>query len=204
MEPRDLLLVLLVGGAAWLYLRNNGAILSPDSVSNIPAEGGTSSPIFNLPGAPVNLSTPQADALAIINDLNAGSFGNWFDPADVMAFVDQESSFRPNVFLADRNGGSRGLMQIDFSAAQQIGFAGAPDDLYDPATNVRYGMAYLVWIWSYLTSHLGQSPTEMQWVTAYNAGVGNVVKGYADARYYSSWVRKRDAWASALAGMASA
>ncbi len=189
MDARNLLLVLLLGGAAWLY---------------VPAEGGTDSPVYNLPGAPVTLSAPQAEALALVNDLNAGTFGGWFDPADVMAFIAQESSFRSAVYLADRSGGSYGLMQVDYASARQVGFAGAPSDLFDPATGVRWGMAYLVWVWGYLSSHLGQQPTEMQWVTAYNAGVGNVVKGYADTRYYASWARYRDQWAAILSGTASA
>src|SRR4051794_5477733 len=93
MDAREVLLVLLLGGAAYWYARNAG-ILSPDPVSNILGEAETAlSPIFNLPGAPVMLSQPQADALAIVNDLNARVFGGWFDPADVMAFIQQESSF---------------------------------------------------------------------------------------------------------------
>src|SRR5260221_13280624 len=131
VDARNLFLVLLLGGAAWLYVRNGGTF-PPDPVPNIPAEGGTDSPVYNLPGAPVTLSAPQAEALALVNDLNAGTFGGWFDPADVMAFIAQESSFRSAVYLADRSGGSYGLMQVDYASARQVGFAGAPSDLFDP------------------------------------------------------------------------
>jgi hypothetical protein len=205
MDARDLLLVLLLGGAAWWYARQSGALQGTDPVSNILAEGETLlSPIFNLPGAPTVVTQDKADTLAIVNALNASEFGGFFDPADVMAFIATESSFRPGAFLADRNGGSYGLMQVDYVAAQQVGYQGTPDGLFDPATGIQFGMAYLVWIWGYLSSHLGQAPTEMQWVTAYNAGVGNVVKGYADTRYYSTWRGYRDQWRGLLSGTASA
>lgn len=56
------------------------------------------------------------------------------------AIVETESNFNPNATGA---AGEIGLMQIKCSTARQMLFVGKCSDLYDPATNIFYGMSYL-------------------------------------------------------------
>lgn len=57
-----------------------------------------------------------------------------------LAVVLQESSFRPNVTGA---AGEIGLMQLKCQTARGIGYKGTCNDLYDPDTNLHYGLRYL-------------------------------------------------------------
>nr|MCH9663120.1 lytic transglycosylase domain-containing protein [Gammaproteobacteria bacterium] len=57
-----------------------------------------------------------------------------------LAVVLQESSFRPNVTGA---AGEIGLMQLKCQTARGLGYKGSCDDLYDPDTNLHYGLRYL-------------------------------------------------------------
>ena len=62
-------------------------------------------------------------------------------PVDTaVAVVLQESSFRPNVTGA---AGEIGLMQLKCDTARGIGYKGSCEELYDPDTNLHYGMRYL-------------------------------------------------------------
>jgi soluble lytic murein transglycosylase-like protein len=56
------------------------------------------------------------------------------------AIVRIESNYRP---LARGMHGEVGLMQIKPSTARLMGYTGSISDLYDPETNIRYGMKYL-------------------------------------------------------------
>ena len=56
------------------------------------------------------------------------------------AIVEIESRFRPNV---RGRAGEIGLMQIKPATARLVGFRGPAKALYDPETNIKYGMRYL-------------------------------------------------------------
>lgn len=56
------------------------------------------------------------------------------------AVVRVESNYKPG--LVGR-GATYGLMQIKYPTARGMGFAGKPKDLFDPATNLEWGMRYL-------------------------------------------------------------
>jgi soluble lytic murein transglycosylase-like protein len=56
------------------------------------------------------------------------------------AIVLIESNYRP---LARGRHGEVGLMQIKPSTARLMGYAGSVSDLFDPETNIKYGMKYL-------------------------------------------------------------
>lgn len=56
------------------------------------------------------------------------------------AVVRVESNFRPN---ARGRAGEIGLMQIKPSTARMMGYSGSAKGLYDPETNIRWGMKYL-------------------------------------------------------------
>lgn len=57
-----------------------------------------------------------------------------------MAVVRIESNFRPT---AKGSAGEIGLMQIKPATAKLMGYKGRASGLYDPETNIRYGMKYL-------------------------------------------------------------
>ena len=59
------------------------------------------------------------------------------------AVVRVESHYNPKA----KGSGVYGLSQIQPSTARSLGFSGAPSDLYDPETNLRYGMKYLAGAW---------------------------------------------------------
>src|SRR5690606_23865914 len=56
------------------------------------------------------------------------------------AVVRVESNFRPN---ARGSAGEVGLMQIKPSTARMLGYSGSIKGLFDPETNIRFGMKYL-------------------------------------------------------------
>lgn len=56
------------------------------------------------------------------------------------AVVRIESNFRPS---ARGRAGEVGLMQIKPATARSMGYSGSVKGLYDPETNIRYGMRYL-------------------------------------------------------------
>jgi soluble lytic murein transglycosylase-like protein len=57
----------------------------------------------------------------------------------VHAVIAVESGWRRDA----RNGSSIGLMQITPSTARALGYRGSTKDLYDPETNIRFGVQYL-------------------------------------------------------------
>ncbi len=136
---------------------------------------------------------PDADLLVMINRINA-ELGNWFDPLDVLAIVEIESSNNPDAYRYERalNDASIGLMQILYGTAQDRGYVQGPAGLFDPQTNIRYGMRQLRWSFDYLQSRLGATPTMEQWIGSYNAGVGNVMKGNIPLSYVQKWASARD------------
>ena len=61
-------------------------------------------------------------------------------PEFAHAIVEIESRFRPNV---RGRAGEIGLMQIKPATARLMGFRGPAKALYDPETNIKFGMRYL-------------------------------------------------------------
>ncbi len=84
-----------------------------------------------------NISRRRPVILAKI-EVHATGAGVPIDTA--LAVVLQESSFRPNVTGA---AGEIGLMQLKCQTARGIGYKGSCEELYDPDTNLHYGLRYL-------------------------------------------------------------
>lgn len=93
-------------------------------------------------------------------------------PVDLArAVVKHESGFNPGV---TGKAGEIGLMQIKLQTARGMGYKGSAKGLYDPATNLRWGMKYL-----------GQARklaggSECGALSRYNGGHGTkrMIKGY--------------------------
>ena len=79
------------------------------------------------------------------------------------AVVGVESNFRPDV---RGSAGEIGLMQIKPTTARMMGYTGSAKGLYDPDTNIRYGMKYLA-----KAHQLGGGDT-CGTILRYNAGHG--------------------------------
>jgi soluble lytic murein transglycosylase-like protein len=85
-------------------------------------------------------------------------------PAELaLAVVQIESSFRPTV---KGSAGEIGLMQIKPATAKMMGYDGAATGLYDPETNIRFGMKYLAG-----ANELGDGKI-CRTILKYNAGHG--------------------------------
>ncbi|KAA0972574.1 lytic transglycosylase domain-containing protein [Aureimonas fodinaquatilis] len=77
---------------------------------------------------------PFADLIAA----EAERAGVSVELAHAVVFV--ESNYRPEV---TGSAGEIGLMQIKLATARDMGFRGSRKALYDPATNLKYGLKYL-------------------------------------------------------------
>jgi soluble lytic murein transglycosylase-like protein len=92
------------------------------------------------------------------------------------AVVRVESNYRPN---ARGQAGEVGLMQIKPATARMMGYSGSAKGLYDPETNIRYGMKYLA-----KAHQLGGGDT-CGTILRYNAGHGAKRMNKISAAYCS-------------------
>lgn len=96
------------------------------------------------------------------------------------AVVRIESNYNPR---ATGRAGEVGLMQIKYQTARGLGFTGTRAQLYDPDTNLRWGMKYLALAWK-----LGGN-THCGAVLRYQAGHG-ATRATAASNAYCSKVRR--------------
>lgn len=90
--------------------------------------------------APV-INTTNAQLVALV-DKHAAVHG--LPTAFARAIVQIESKFNPRATGRQRE---VGLMQIKYETARGIGFTGTREELYDPDTNLKWGMKYLAMAW---------------------------------------------------------
>jgi soluble lytic murein transglycosylase-like protein len=90
------------------------------------------------------------------------------------AVVQVESGNRPNI---RGKAGEIGLMQVKLSTARGLGFKGSAKALYNPDTNIRYGMKYLA------MAHKLGGKTTCGTILRYNAGHGAKRMNPTSARY---------------------
>lgn len=93
------------------------------------------------------------------------------------AVVRHESNFQPNV---RGKAGEIGLMQIKLSTARGLGYSGSAKGLYEPSTNIQYGMKYLA-----QAQKLGGGST-CGTILKYNAGHGAKRMNPTSAKYCRS------------------
>ncbi len=85
-------------------------------------------------------------------------------PVDLAhAVIQTESTYNPKARGA---AGEIGLMQIKPATARMMGYTGSASGLYDPATNLKYGMKYLG------TAHRLSGGSTCGTILKYNAGHG--------------------------------
>lgn len=135
----------------------------------------------------------KADIVALARELHGD-----IDLPLLLAIIEHESSFNPDAFLVDRNGGSWGLMQLDLPTARDRGYKGDGPGLRDPRTNIFYGVKQLDWIAAYLKSRSSFGVGTM--IAAYNEGAGAAARGNPDPRYVQAVLAARTRWQIDLGG----
>ncbi|QRM56972.1 lytic transglycosylase domain-containing protein [Sinorhizobium sp. BG8] len=84
---------------------------------------------------------PKAEAPVGYTDLIHTYARQYGVPVELAhAVVRVESNFNPN---ARGTSGEIGLMQIKPATARMMGYSGSAKGLYDPETNIKFGMKYL-------------------------------------------------------------
>jgi hypothetical protein len=109
----------------------------------------------------------------------------------VHAVVKRESNYNPNA----KGGSALGLMQIKHATARSLGYTGDAAGLLDPATNLRYGVAYLAGAYRTAQGNLSQA------YHYYNRGYYYAAKRQGISTEVASVVAPVAASASALASL---
>lgn len=112
----------------------------------------------------------------------------------VLGHIQQESSFDPEAYRYEAviKDASYGLMQLLYGTAKWLGYSGLEDGLYDPQTNIYYGMKYI----NYL---MGQFPGNPEgYIMAYNVGPAGYRKGRRNEYYYSKVIEYSNKWKGIL------
>ncbi|ATU91024.1 lytic transglycosylase domain-containing protein [Phyllobacterium zundukense] len=90
------------------------------------------------------------------------------------AVISVESNYQPNT---TGSAGEIGLMQIKLSTARGLGYTGTREALYNPDTNIRWGMKYLA------GAHKLGNGTTCGTILRYNAGHGATRMNPISANY---------------------
>ncbi|MCJ2093745.1 transglycosylase SLT domain-containing protein [Methylobacterium sp. J-072] len=109
----------------------------------------------------------------------------------VHAVVKRESNYNPNA----KGGSALGLMQIKHATARSLGYTGDAAGLLDPATNLRYGVAYLAGAYRTAQGNVSQA------YQYYNRGYYYAAKRQGISSEVASVVAPVAASASALASL---
>ena len=134
--------------------------------------------------APVTILSSEARVLSYLSLIESNAKSLNLDPALVSAIIWTESR---GDYAARGPVGEYGLMQVRDTTAQMLGFSGDPDLLFNPATNVRYGTAYLKW----QLERYASTPDPVSFaVSAYNAGTAEANKGkFRNQSYVDSVIK---------------
>jgi soluble lytic murein transglycosylase-like protein len=125
-------------------------------------------------------ASPDTDSRSLQALVDSHAVAHGIPASFARAIVRVESNWNPHLTGA---AGEVGLMQIKHETARGLGFRGSREQLYDPATNIRWGMEYLAGAWKLAGGdHCGT-------VLRYQAGHG--ARSMTDAaRAYCSRLRK--------------
>ncbi|TGU24308.1 transglycosylase SLT domain-containing protein, partial [Mesorhizobium sp. M4B.F.Ca.ET.150.01.1.1] len=89
----------------------------------------------------IAVATPAAAGHGQYSAMSARYAASYGVPVSLAtAVIKIESNFRPNMV---GGAGEIGLMQIKPATARMMGYTGSAKGLFDPDTNIKYGMKYL-------------------------------------------------------------
>jgi soluble lytic murein transglycosylase-like protein len=161
------------------------------ALSALPAAAATA-PMPELPAPPLGFlqdpapsATGVRDALWPLVRAEAQRQGEPPALADAVAIV--ETGYTPS---AVGGSGEIGMMQVMPSTARMLGFTAPMSDLFEPATNIHYGVTYLARAWA------ASGGNACRALMKYRAGVGE--DGYSPlsiqyCRRAAAWLRGQDA-----------
>lgn len=126
--------------------QNQVAVATPAEQKNDANPKSAWAGLVPSPAAAERAPAPSVNAdrmpiLALV-DMHAASHG--LPASFARAIVQIESKFNPRATGRQRE---VGLMQIKYETARGIGFTGTREELYDPDTNLKWGMKYLAMAW---------------------------------------------------------
>ena len=188
--------LLVLGGAVaglWRRGAGTGAPFDPgepmgeaEAVPAIPAPGPSVPAITLRPGA-----MPPGDVLALAEAVGIAGL----TPAELLAYVEVESSFMPAAYRWEARLGeaSYGLMQVLESTARDRGLDGPPTLMFDPETGLRFGLAHVEWTRDELARR-GASSDPLSVALAYNAGVGGFIRSGGTSDYRRKWTGAVNRW----------
>lgn len=132
---------------------------------------------FPMPSVPAQL--PDADSASAQQSRYSALIAKYAKQNGVAvelatAVIKIESNFNPKT---RGSAGEIGLMQIKPATARLMGYAGRAKGLYDPETNIKFGMKYLA-----MAQDLGGGPT-CNTILKYNAGHGATRMNPISKRY---------------------
>lgn len=182
-------LVLIGGALAGLARRTRPVAESlPQS---LPETASTLESIPLPPAAPRPAGRLRPEDVAALYD------PAWNVPLDeVLAYCEVESGFNPRAYRWEAHLGeaSYGLMQVLESTARDRGLIGGPALLYEPEIGLAIGCAHVVWTREFLASR-GAPSDPVSVALAYNAGVGNALRGRTVRAYGDKWQSARARYA---------
>ncbi len=130
---------------------------------------------FRKPGYPIPEKNLPSSLKNDYSDLIVKYAKRYGVPTNLAhAVVSVESRFNPK---ARGSAGEVGLMQIKPATARMMGFRGTTKALYDPETNIRWGMQYLA------TAHQLGGGEVCSTILRYNAGHGATRMNPVSKRY---------------------
>lgn len=187
-------LVISAALGIFVFIRSRSRQYSPDELRNLfwDAEAGrwrSAEEVAQLlrehpERVPVTILSSEARVLSYLSLIESNASKYSIDPALISAVIWTESR---GDYAARGEVGEYGLMQVRDTTAQMLGFSGDPDLLYNPATNIRYGTAYLDW---QLKRYASAADPVSFAVSAYNAGTAQAKKGKFDNQSYVDSVIK--------------
>ncbi|MBZ9883942.1 transglycosylase SLT domain-containing protein [Mesorhizobium sp. CA10] len=131
----------------------------------------------SIPAGKIALATPAAPGGGQYSSIIARYAASYGVPVSLAsAVIKIESNYRPNLV---GSAGEIGLMQIKPATARMMGYTGSAKGLFDPDTNIKYGMKYLA-----MAQGLGGGTT-CGTILKYNAGHGATRMNPISAAYCS-------------------
>lgn len=196
---RFLALGLLAGAGALAFAGSRGAFvpgMAPIAETIVVDDPVTGEPVA-VDVAPAPAQAGRLSPRDVLALLPSADPEGWAPAADVLAFVEVESAFRPNAYRFERhlNEASYGLMQVLESTARDMGLSGPAESMFDPLTSLTIGVRALRWKYDFLRGRLAREPTTTEWVGAYNGGVGAVLRGRVPLSYVRKWEIARGRYA---------
>ncbi len=152
MNRRSLAAAACIGMLLSAFSSAHAGILDVRPVGSITPDTGKTS-------AQTSTETEDAHPFEALIDKYAKL--NGVEPELAHAIIRVESNYNPKT---RGSAGEIGLMQIKPATARMMGYSGGAKGLYDPETNLRYGMKYLA-----MAQELGGGET-CGTVLRYNAG----------------------------------